>query len=111
MFRTITTINGMTQAVAVRFGREDAIKTTCELKIGGINTPAKHMKLVYNGVSVRNPVDKFDKGRGHLIALKRALGKSGIDKAARLDVYMAYVEWAIKNHLRTQVPLNRIIGE
>ena len=105
MFRTQTTIEGKTKGVGVRFHRPNQDTTVCELKIGGKTVHPKNMKSEYEGIARRFGPDQFDKARGHLISLGKALDAAGVDRKARKDIYAAYGEWARKNNLLTHISL------
>ena len=94
--------------VFVKFYRDQkTLTTTCELKIGLIGENPGEIDHSYIGVAKKSPKDKFDKGVGHVVSLKRAIEAAGLgsDRGFKLDVFSAYKNWAIQSKIKTKVSL------
>lgn len=103
------------KGIAIRFYRPDPDLTICDLRIGEIGQNPKEMLFKFEGIAKRNVIDQFDKGRGHLLSLERALKQLSVEYSAtrhlkdlRRACYQAYSQWAQKNNLRTSIPLERV---
>jgi len=108
MFKTTVKIGDFTKGVGVRFFRPNTDLTICELKIGDKNTHPKDMETKFEGQSQRFNPDQFDRCRGHLNAMEKAMNAANLGKEARAVIYKAYGEWAVNQNIRTRISIDKI---
>lgn len=83
----------------VRFHRPDDVTTACEILTGD--------DVFSKGRSRRLKADRYDRVKGHVVALAHALHKGGMDRAGRKAVFAQYAAWAEKNHIKTKLNLKK----
>jgi hypothetical protein len=118
MFSTNVNLNGVTRKVSIRFSRVEADETSCIIKIMNPGQNPKDIEDFCIGYAYRNSKDNFDKVKGQLLSMQRALKMAGFYetgnkdvKVARIEIIKEYAQWALKNNIRTKVPVSRILSD
>jgi len=115
MFSTNVNLCGVTKKVAIKFNRNGSNETCCIIKIMDPGQNPRDIEEFYAGYAYRNKKDNFDKCKGQLLSMQRAFNMAGFYnkgyKEARITLIKSYAEWVLKNQIRTNIPIDRILSD
>lgn len=93
---------------AIRFQRNGQDSVTCEIKSGPSDWAPKDLITLSTETVHRYHSDTFDKGRGFLYALQKAVRAASISRDDSRRIFSSFAEWAKSIGMNTEVNLDLV---